>query len=457
MRPDVRAAPPRSARHGDAAYGPPSSAPDSHRAEPTVPAPGGVDGIRGEPVPHVGGVPQGQDHRREHAGAAYRVHHSPCFVEALGQRLLEDEVPAGRSRHAGPALPGPEVARRGRPRRRPRAARRGRGGQRSRPSPPSSRRPRPACGSTRRRARCRSARRGQGRAPPRGPRVRHRSVPHAVCPRHHRAGDRVTVRRCPPSLSSQKPAATVLLVRRPPSPRRAGPRCRCSCSAAWPGMAFAGGMTVFPGGGVDPSDVPDSVPRVERAVAAGVGRAVSPATGSWPVPWCPRPSARCSRSAGCCWPPRARPGPPAHERAELVAHRSRPSRRCWPTAGLVLRSELLTVWVRLHHAPVASPKPLRHGVLRRAASPRARRPTPHHRGRPGHLVAPGRRAGALAARATSAAAAPSRPCRRSTEHPDWAAVLAAAASARCSPSIPGCAAQVTGGRRSRRTAGCTSR
>jgi 8-oxo-dGTP pyrophosphatase MutT (NUDIX family) len=54
-----------------------------------------------------------------------------------------------------------------------------------------------------------------------------------------------------------RPAATVLLVRDHPEPVAGRPPLQVFLQRRVAGMAFAGGMTVFPGGGVDPADVPD--------------------------------------------------------------------------------------------------------------------------------------------------------------------------------------------------------
>lgn len=54
-----------------------------------------------------------------------------------------------------------------------------------------------------------------------------------------------------------RPAATVLLVRDHPHPPAGRPPLQVFLQRRVPQMAFAAGMTVFPGGSVDPSDVPD--------------------------------------------------------------------------------------------------------------------------------------------------------------------------------------------------------
>jgi len=55
-----------------------------------------------------------------------------------------------------------------------------------------------------------------------------------------------------------RPAATVLLLRDDPAPPPGVAPLQVFLQRRVRQMAFAGGMTVFPGGGVDPSDVPDA-------------------------------------------------------------------------------------------------------------------------------------------------------------------------------------------------------
>ncbi|WP_211177822.1 NUDIX hydrolase [Pseudonocardia acidicola] len=54
-----------------------------------------------------------------------------------------------------------------------------------------------------------------------------------------------------------RPAATVLLLRDAPDVPAGGTPLQVFLQRRVAGMAFAGGMTVFPGGGVDPGDTPD--------------------------------------------------------------------------------------------------------------------------------------------------------------------------------------------------------
>jgi 8-oxo-dGTP pyrophosphatase MutT (NUDIX family) len=145
-----------------------------------------------------------------------------------------------------------------------------------------------------------------------------------------------------------KPAATVLLVR--DHPRPAGTPLQVFLQRRVAGMAFAGGMTVFPGGGVDASDAGD------------------PAAWSGPSPreWGERLDCDAQLAGALvqaavrevfeeCGVLLAGPGPvPAHERAELVAHR-RTLAGILADAGLVLRSDLLTAWARWI-TPTQSPK-----------------------------------------------------------------------------------------------------
>ena len=155
-----------------------------------------------------------------------------------------------------------------------------------------------------------------------------------------------------PSVTTEpvvpKPAATVLLVRDHPTPDRNPLQVFLQRRVA--GMAFAGGMTVFPGGSVDASDVPD------------------PAAWSGPSPqeWGERLGCDAALAGALvqaavrevfeeCGVLLAGPGPvPVHERAELVAHR-RTLAQVLADAGLSLRSELLTAWARWI-TPVQSPK-----------------------------------------------------------------------------------------------------
>jgi 8-oxo-dGTP pyrophosphatase MutT (NUDIX family) len=61
----------------------------------------------------------------------------------------------------------------------------------------------------------------------------------------------------PPGPVVPRPAATVILVRDAPEPRPGRSPLQVFLQRRVAGMAFAGGMTVFPGGAVDPTDLPD--------------------------------------------------------------------------------------------------------------------------------------------------------------------------------------------------------
>lgn len=147
-----------------------------------------------------------------------------------------------------------------------------------------------------------------------------------------------------------KPAATVLLLRDDPNPPPGRDPLQVFLQRRAAGMAFAGGMTVFPGGGVDPSDRPD------------------PARWSGPSPsqWGQRLACDADLAGALvhaavretfeeCGVLLAGPGPvPHHEREALVAHR-RTLGQVLAAAHLSLNSELLTAWSRWI-TPEQSPK-----------------------------------------------------------------------------------------------------
>ncbi|HVL85995.1 MAG TPA: NUDIX hydrolase [Pseudonocardia sp.] len=140
-----------------------------------------------------------------------------------------------------------------------------------------------------------------------------------------------------------RPAATVLLLRDAPDPVPGRTPLQVFLQRRVAGMAFAGGMTVFPGGGVDPADRPD------------------PArwTGPDPAWWAGRLD--CDEElAGAFVQAAVREtyeecgvllaGPdtaavPAGARADLVARR-RTLADVLAAAGLHLRADLLAPWSR---------------------------------------------------------------------------------------------------------------
>lgn len=140
-----------------------------------------------------------------------------------------------------------------------------------------------------------------------------------------------------------RPAATVLLLRDDPAPPPGRNPLQVFLQRRVAGMAFAGGMTVFPGGGVDPADRPD------------------PARWMGPRPawWAER--LRCDEDlAGAlvqaavretyeeCGVLLAGPDPaavPPGARADLVARR-RTLADVLAAAGLHLRADLLAPWSR---------------------------------------------------------------------------------------------------------------
>jgi 8-oxo-dGTP pyrophosphatase MutT (NUDIX family) len=149
-----------------------------------------------------------------------------------------------------------------------------------------------------------------------------------------------------------RPAATVILVRDAPDPAPGRRPLQVFLQRRVAGMAFAGGMTVFPGGGVDPADLPD------------------PAAWSGPDPgwWGERFGLEPERAGALvcaavretfeeCGVLLAGPGRAGAEllgegRADLVAHR-RTLGQLLGDAGLVLRSELLRPWSRWITPPVS--------------------------------------------------------------------------------------------------------
>jgi len=146
-----------------------------------------------------------------------------------------------------------------------------------------------------------------------------------------------------PQPAVPRPAATVLLLRDRPDPPPGRPPLQVFLQRRVAGMAFAGGMTVFPGGGVDVTDhaeVPWTGPgpdwwgrrlACEPDLAAAMVRAAVRETfeecGVLLVDGLP----------GAGWAARAR--------ADLVARR-RTLADVLGDAGLVLRSDLLAAWAR---------------------------------------------------------------------------------------------------------------
>ncbi|MFC4943346.1 NUDIX hydrolase [Pseudonocardia sp. GCM10023141] len=150
-----------------------------------------------------------------------------------------------------------------------------------------------------------------------------------------------------------RPAATVLLVRDHPSPAPGRSALQVFLQRRVAGMAFAGGMTVFPGGGVDDADHADDITW----------------NGPGPEVWADRLACDVDLAGAFvraavretfeeCGVLLADPRPDAaalqHERAELVSRR-RSLGQVLTGAGLVLRSDLLRAWARWV-TPEESPK-----------------------------------------------------------------------------------------------------
>jgi 8-oxo-dGTP pyrophosphatase MutT (NUDIX family) len=149
-----------------------------------------------------------------------------------------------------------------------------------------------------------------------------------------------------------RPAATVLLVRDHPQPPPGRSPLQVFLQQRVTGMAFAGGMTVFPGGGVDASDRPDPdrwagpEPRwwAERlGVDVGLAGALV--------------HAAVRETFEECGVLLAGPGalPDLHRhRADVVARR-RMFSDVLAATGLVLRADLLHAWARWI-TPLGSPR-----------------------------------------------------------------------------------------------------
>ena len=115
-------------------------------------------------------------------------------------------------------------------------------------------------------------------------------------------------------------------------------------------MAFAGGMCVFPGGGVDPRDF-DARRRAGPARRRPSGRSGSAPTRRRRGRWCAPRCARRSRSPACCWPAPSADAVVADTtgddwEADRVALEARELSMTdfLDRRGLVLRTDLLGVW-----------------------------------------------------------------------------------------------------------------
>jgi 8-oxo-dGTP pyrophosphatase MutT (NUDIX family) len=150
-----------------------------------------------------------------------------------------------------------------------------------------------------------------------------------------------------PSVSSSvpaaRPAATVVLLRDAPRPGPGGAGLQVFLQRRVAGMAFAGGMTVFPGGSVDTADRPDP----------GLWR--GPAERWWADRFGCSPDAAGALVVAAvretyeeCGVLLAGPGGVSVDpqaRDDLVARR-RTLGEVLRTAGLPLRADLLAPWVR---------------------------------------------------------------------------------------------------------------
>ncbi|MCW0215071.1 MAG: NUDIX hydrolase [Pseudonocardia sp.] len=146
-----------------------------------------------------------------------------------------------------------------------------------------------------------------------------------------------------------RPAATVLLLRDNPNPPAGRSPLQVFLQRRVPQMAFAPGMTVFPGGSVDPSDTPDAdgwAGPSPEAWAEAIGIPVDIAGGT--VSAAVRETfEECGvLLAGPKGEAPLAPAPQATQwREDLATHR-RPLADVLSEAGYVLRSDLLRVWSR---------------------------------------------------------------------------------------------------------------
>lgn len=236
-----------------------------------------------------------------------------------------------------------------------------------------------------------------------------------------------------PEPTVPRPAATVLLLRDTPGERP----LQVFLQRRVAGMAFAGGMTVFPGGGVDASDTPDPAlwdgpdpawwgERFE-ADAESAGRLVQAAV------------REVFEECGvllAARPDGSTPDPMvlAEARADLVAHR-RTLRDVLAASGLVLRADLLDAWSRWI-TPEESPR--RYDTAFFVAA------VPHGQQADAHTTEaveaawwhPAEALERWKAGEMELMAPTFRTLQEIGEHPDTASVLAAAAARTVRPLIP---------------------
>lgn len=225
-----------------------------------------------------------------------------------------------------------------------------------------------------------------------------------------------------------RPAATVLLV-------RDAPGLQVFLQRRVAGMAFAGGMTVFPGGGVDAADV-----------AGGV-----PWSGPGPEWWAERFAADPDRATAlvlaavretfeeCGVLLAAGPGGepamvPDGARADLVARR-RTLADVLGAAGLVLRADLLAPWARWI-TPEESPR--RYDTAFFVAAVPAGQAADAHTTEAVEAAwwSPAEALERWRAGEMELMAPTFRTLQEIAEHPDTASVLAAAATREIRPVIP---------------------
>ena len=148
-------------------------------------------------------------------------------------------------------------------------------------------------------------------------------------------------------------AATVLLL------RDGAPGLEVYLLRRTKGMPFAGGMTAYPGGGVDPRDGDTEIAWAGPSPGA-VGRRPSAATSGSPASWSAPPSGRRSRRPASCWPAPADgadvvpdvSGDDWEEQRQALLTRELSLAELLAGRGLALRSDLLRPFAHWITPPV---------------------------------------------------------------------------------------------------------
>jgi 8-oxo-dGTP pyrophosphatase MutT (NUDIX family) len=146
-----------------------------------------------------------------------------------------------------------------------------------------------------------------------------------------------------------RPAATVVLLRDRPDPSPGRSPLQVFLQRRVAGMAFAGGMTVFPGGGVDAADIPDPDRWIGPDPSWWAGRLGCPTelAGALVQAAVRETFEECGVLLAAPRAPSSRLDPDrlARARADLVAHRGTLG-ALLRDAELLLRADLLRPWAR---------------------------------------------------------------------------------------------------------------